>query len=426
MEKLSIEEVVLLTKPVNPVFSSILDDIQDNNYPNIYLAEYNYGDVLANDKTFKYPIKETLCDYINLPKIIKKDFSEFGINIPFGILINKSLEYFVDTGEKTIPGRIYHPGECFGYEGKLHDKKIRYSLPMYYLNAGGRSCFSITNLGNSVLFSKIKGRLKKNVYPPKSLYSHQPLFKELYSTFTNKDSWKLKVLYFSDNWIKKIKTNKKYIYLKLFLLDEYRNKVEVYRIRESYNYLTSKILLEQKSFKPEPFVIAIIRTFLYLLINSCIGYNPLQDDKFMPLSTIRKILIDEYQIPNSPIIFGPDFLKGNNIIYYSLNYMSSFIFSKLYSTVNSTVNLMHDIDRFANFFFKEFSKLEEVKNNEIYHLIKNLSLSYFHTHTSNSEIIQLPYALEKFDKRIANKKDTLSLPHVSNFVRGLIGIKTHE
>lgn len=424
MEKISFTEAKKFIKNVNLELYTILEKINPEDSYHIYFAEYDYGVELSDDEKFYFPHHQKLLGFDELPKCIQKDFSLWNPNIPFGIILEKNMEHYIRMPNRTIPGRIYTPGDCFGYEFKLHDLNYKITIPIYYVTIGARSCFCITNLGNELLFSSLKKKLNKYITAPKTPYAHQPFFKILYENLINKKTWKLKLLYFSDKWMKAIKTNPDFIELSLYLFRQYWMKGEILRERISHDYLTSNIFSKLENFRPEPYITEIIRSFVLLLTNACFGYAPQIDDSYLPLNEIQNILLHEYKVPHSPIIFCPSLIKDTNILYYSLNYPSSAVFSRVYSTQQSMIKILDEVTRFSAAFFKKISKSLRQSNSLFEKMVNNTKIQCFHTHTDKYHSALTIDKLNSFDSCIAKRKDGLDLPNSGPFLRGLIGLKT--
>lgn len=201
MEKITYKEAAKLIKKSNPALFKVLQeiDVPKNGYE-LYYAEYDYGDKIADVRNFYYPHNKSLLSLPNLPKNIQKDFIAYDTNIPFGLTLDKCFEFSVDSAIASIPSSLYIKGDCFGHLSKLGNiKGYYYSPPVFSIHAGARSSFCVSNLGNMTLFNSIKKHLKSEVSAPKTLDQHHDFFRILYRDLVPEKKWKLKVLFFPQN-----------------------------------------------------------------------------------------------------------------------------------------------------------------------------------------------------------------------------------
>ncbi|MFZ9035796.1 MAG: hypothetical protein ACO2ZM_06740 [Francisellaceae bacterium] len=434
MEKLNYEEAKALIKPVNQELYEILEDITPDDDMHIYLAEYPYGVEIADKNNYYFPFGDKLIAYEELPQNIKKDFAGWDSNIPFGIVLEKSMEHYLYDEDITTPGRIYHTGDCFGYDYCLKNPLINtLSIPVYQVSAGARSCFCITNLGNGMLFAPLKKKLKVNMPPPKKLYDHKDFFQALYQSFDMVQNWKLKLLYFSPKWKQNI-SDKKHKILLNYLYDCYWMRTEKLRILPLYEHITSDAFKQLSKYKPEPYIVNVIRNFLSLFINAIAGYSVQSNDNYLPLKSIQNILTNEYNIPHSPIIMAPEYFDRTSTLYYSLSYPSTIILSNIYSTQQSTLKRLDELHRLTMHFFNTFHRKmhssQEIKSFSKKIIFgktsEDILMKCFHTHTDQFNQVSPISELEIFDKEIAQRPDKLDLPSNGPFLRGLIGFKKNE
>jgi len=393
------------------------------NSKKIYLAEYNFGQLLADDQSLYFPMNDKLVSHENLPNNIKRNFQKYGVNMPFGIVLDKSVEYFVDTEELTIPARIYHKGDCIGFDNKLGDTNLTIAPPVFHASAGTRSCFCVSNLGNATNFRSLKKLLKSKLTAPKNLYQHHQLFKLINDDILITNNWKLKILFFSDGWIDKINNDKKFLPIKLYLHQKYWEKQEVNRARASYDYISSSIFLSMTSRSPDPHIMAIVRSLILLIINAFPGYAPLMNEELLPRKQIISKLNDIYGLPSNPSLIGPVYFQETDILYYSLNYPPTMLFSKIYAQHQTTVNRLDEIREVATQFFKKLKRIPFGENSKLMTILNTLSLSYFHTHPDKFQKIESSDDLSWYDTRFRIKQGAIAMPKTSPFVRGLITLK---
>lgn len=87
----------------------------------------------------------------------------------------------------------------------------------------------------------------------KSPYEHYLVFKELLQDKSNKINWHSQILYFSEEFIKEVKHNEKWLKLKLYFSESLRKKLT----RSTYDASCNDLFLSAKKinrFRPTPFI----------------------------------------------------------------------------------------------------------------------------------------------------------------------------
>ncbi|MFZ9034911.1 MAG: hypothetical protein ACO2ZM_02150 [Francisellaceae bacterium] len=103
---------------VEPEFARIVDEISpDDSFP-LYIAYYPYG-VLKGDTISSFlPTNRgqmtRICSH-DLPLTLKSDFSYVSRGAPLSMLLEKTMELFIDLPQNkiTIPYELYKPGDIF-------------------------------------------------------------------------------------------------------------------------------------------------------------------------------------------------------------------------------------------------------------------------------------------------------------------------
>lgn len=432
MEKWNIDNVIKAVRPVNVELARVLEKMNLGKEYYAYYAEYNYGDDISDDHNFYFPFQNKLVIFEDLPLEIQHDFKRWKSAIPLGIVLDKTMEHYINRTDRTIPARFFRAGDCFGYDFRMGNIEHVIALPLYSVMAGARSTFCMASLGNNKLFSPLKKYLNRTTTSPKNLYEQHTFFKELYKAFYPENPWKLKLLYFPDNFMVSVQENPEFQPLANYLLQQYWQVGEITRARTTHDYLSSEVFSNMKKYKPtpEPCITEAIRSFILIMINACFAYRPLINDAYLPLDTIQNILLNEYKIEHRPIIFGPDTSKNSSTLYYLLNYPSSMLFSRSYARDASTIKVLDLLHRMTKDFFDEMLSqryAEKSRNTFIISQIKSTQIQHFHTHTHEDykQILSIDN-LKEFDFRFNHCATHLDLNASSEATRGLIGLKKHE
>ena len=119
-----------ILQPINPEMTAIIDQLAPDESMPLYHAQYNFGEIIDNGKQFHFPDDgqlRCLSDHSNTQ--LARDFNYAGNYIPIGILIDKRLELFVDTGSSIIPSQIFQPGDIFALSLHLEKNKSLHPTP---------------------------------------------------------------------------------------------------------------------------------------------------------------------------------------------------------------------------------------------------------------------------------------------------------
>ena len=110
LEKLYWKDVRDDVAKVNPAFASIVDELDPGKDFPLYLAHYPYGSVIVDEGKFYLPTADgalASMDSLKIPQSIKDDFEYSGVNIPAGIVLDKSIELSIKYETNVLPWLFY-------------------------------------------------------------------------------------------------------------------------------------------------------------------------------------------------------------------------------------------------------------------------------------------------------------------------------
>ena len=169
---------------VAPEFTKLIDGLApDKSYP-LYLAYYPYGELKGDTISTFLPKIDGGNYRITDPSVPKDVGTHLGYaTTPFGMLLEKNLEYFIDLKDLgiTIPWQLYSPGSFFPLARILQNQSDRVYSPNGLLNvvSGARSVFMLPKIGCSTHHLMLKRHYNVEPQPPKSLYDHWKVFKDI-------------------------------------------------------------------------------------------------------------------------------------------------------------------------------------------------------------------------------------------------------
>ncbi|STX55462.1 Uncharacterised protein [Legionella beliardensis] len=331
---------------VAPEFTSLVDSISPNhNYP-LYILNFPFGSIIGDDRSQFIPNGDGSFYRLTSSETPKNIFNDLGYgsdSSPLGMVLNKSMEFFVDLPEKnrTIPIAIMKPGNFFNFTRFLSEYKPLPYAPNSILNAsaGARTIFSLPYLTCNTSFRKLEREIGVLSKLPSGPYDHWQLFKDMVNASSNKGNWNMQLIYFSKNWIDSIINDIKWNHVKSFLF-QLAWKESEYTRNQFYFDIAYSLMQEKGNFSINPYLTDTARHILDIAVSAFPGLAPIVNDDLAPLKLIQHTLTYSYGLKKYiPTIIAPQyFLLANNSasVYYSMQYPTTRAFSpKTQNTIST-------------------------------------------------------------------------------------------
>ncbi len=424
---------------IDPTFAQIIDKLSpDKTFP-IYLAYYPYGALIADHQHFFLPDNTKgafkLTD-VNAPKEVIKNLGYGKNSIPFGMVLDKSIEFFIDFKDEAIsvPWLIYSPGTFFPSARILSRKNKHIYAPNNTLTitSGMRSAFMLPNIGCAIHHSNLQRDFNLQLPPPKSLYAHWDIFKELVNSKTINSDWCSCLMYFSEKWVEKLYSDKSWIELKLYLHELSWERTE-YSRNSTYYDIAFSVIQKKRNLKPNPYLADTARHLFTTALGAAPGYTPAIDNTALPLNDLQKVYVDSYGLKKYiPTILHPtkfNFEKDKLPIYYSLQNPSTYVFSPKSRKITNTLLELRELDHITKIFTEELSKGAPFCSDTIINkAAESIEFKYFHNESDRHHIITPSSEIPNFDHRFNKIHADIKLPNATfsndaKFLRGCISIR---
>lgn len=422
-----------------PHFAAMVDKLSpDKTFP-LYLAYYPYGELKGDTVSPILPKTDggsyRLTDP-NVPKEVLLNLGYGNTSSPLGMLLEKTLEYFIDLKnlQITIPWQIFSPGAFFPLSRFMQNKSNRIYTPNGLLTAvsGSRSVFMLPKIGCSTHHLMLRKNYNVQPQPPKTLYEHWNLFKEITKCDKTNTPWRSCVLYFSKKWIDKIHTDNAWSPIKKFLLELAWNSSEYGRNHIYYNIAYS-LIQNYRNLKPNPYLTDTACHLFTVALGAVPGYAPICDNELLPLDIIQKAFVEGYGLKKYiPTIIAPHHFVFENSeskpVYYSLQYPSTLSFSPKSRKISSTLFEMRELQHIINIFQTELTKESNIfSDTVICDVAKNVKFNFFHNQNDIHSTIEDSNKIIDYDKRFSriNFKNSDYEPAFASdapFIRGCVGI----
>lgn len=427
-------------RQVEPKFARIVDKLEpDDTFP-LYLAFYPYGSTDADTISSLFPDEKG--QYYRLtdstaPREIVKHLGYSKNNTPLGMVLDKELECFIDLRQEgiTIPWLIYTPGKIFPFSRVLSHKSQRVYAPNGLLSstAGARSAFMLPNIGSATNHSNLRRDFNVKSPPPKSLYEHWHVFKEIIHSHVIKTDWHCCIMYFGEKWISKIHNDKTWAELKHYLHELAWEQYEYERNRVQYD-ITFSMIQKRRNLKPNPYLADTARHLFAAALGAAPSYIPATNDQALPVSVLQKVFVESYGLKKYiPTIMHPThyrFEKETQPIYYSLQHPSTHVFSPKSREAASTLFEIRELEHIVRIFMEELAKDAALCSDTVIgEVAKKIEFNYFHNKIDRHRIVQPSTQIASIDRRfkyVANKQKDSTARFASDapFVRGCISIMT--
>lgn len=419
-----------ILQPINPEMTSIIDQLAPDESMPLYHAQYNFGEIIDNGKQFHFPDNgqlRCLSDHSN-PQLAR-DFNYAGNYIPIGVLIDKRLELFVDTGNSIIPSQIFQPGDIFALSLHLEKNKSLHPTPVTQMASGSRSCFALPNLNDSIHYMQLKRKLHLKSPHPKSLYEQGTFFRDAVRAKNCEKPWKSSVILFPQQWVDLIKNDTSWQPLYCYLIELAWLKSSYLRNKIYYDY-SFNMVTTQRNLKPNTYLAETFKYILAIALGEFPGLRVAVDDSALPLEILQDIILNDYGLKN----YIPTVIHAARFNYQTSDFTAyySFQYPTVLASVNRTKRLtttLHDLRElkhiFINYHDAVMQRTTGLHNTVIAKMLDSIDLHFLHSKKDIHNEISLSTLVDEFDKHFhyciptnPHRKPAYS----GAFLRGCIGI----
>ncbi|NNM58624.1 MAG: hypothetical protein HKM04_02295 [Legionellales bacterium] len=380
---------------VNPKLTSLLDKLSPDSSYTFFLAEYSYGSKILADGKIHFPTHENGLLPIDHP-LMDSDIQEklgyvMGTN-PMALLLNNTIELFMNVESRVIPYRLISEGEIFGTWGFLeymkHDNSTFFfaPIPLWDMTAGARSIFLLPKISEVAAFNKVRKKFEIQLEAPKQLSEHWPILRDIANHHSFNQPWSVELLYFSKRWVETI-NDPEWQEFKSYLYDLAWRGSEFWRSQFCWELTFSRILAN-RNIKPCPYVADMVSHLLATSVGAVSGLRPLLDNKAAPIENLITVFEEEYNINYAPLIIGPAnfsvFELNPEPIYYSFHYPTAIKMSPKSSSRSSLISDMYQIRLLL------YKYLEDIKNSNLkiagttlYEMAKVVDFTFCHYLSDN-------------------------------------------
>ena len=438
IEKIYWSDIQAQVRQVEPEFASKVDLIAPGKDHPLYILSFPYGSLIGDDVSQFIPCGDTEFYRLSSPEApedIQKNLGYGKDSAPLGMVLEKSIEFFVDLPKKqlTLPVRIIRPGEFSNFTRilSLQSNTLPYA-PNGLLKAssGARTVFSLPYLSCNASFSRLEREIGTLTKFPASQYDHCQLFSEIVNSNNPLNNWQMKMLYFSESWINSLLHDKNWVDIKSYLFQLAWQSTE-YKRNQYYFDISFSLMREKGNCRANPYLNDTARHILDIIIGAFPGLCPTIDETLLPLKTIQHVLSYSYGLKKYlPTIIAPQNYKFDDgfPVYYSLNYPTTRSFAPKTKNTNSTIDNLDELKKILERFVSQIIKEGTMWRGTILEdRLKRTKIHYIHNSIRQGLSITSPLETVSQDKRFMftspNCVKENTEPSIdANFFRGCVRV----
>ncbi len=440
IEKVYLPEIQDRIALLNPTMVNILNETK-LNYP-FYIVRYPFGGIIAEKGRFYIPLEDGTTKNISdpdIPAAIRNDLDYLSIDCtPIGLLLNHSMELSFQRAGQSILLVQMMPGWPFGLwrtidtVDKTHPQSY-HSQDAWFIKAGFRHGFMLPKISMNMAYAKLakaKGLRMKS--PPRDLYSHYEIFKDIAKHRHAVEPWYTEVLYFSKQWLEHLHELPQ---LELFFYKTITRQSRFWRNKIVYDFMWDSFIAEIKkeNLAIKPHIIDIAKHILMVALGALPSFAPAMDNASAPIQGIQQDFLDIYGLKAAPVIMTPTHFDMYNPdtkpAYWSLQFPCYLESVPNPKTRTSNLDDLNEIALLIDYLFDNVDnkKLPVIINTPIEYCLQHVKFDYFHSDVpSYHSKIRPSRDMPLEDKRLVQcivpgrEHDVFEFSEVSPFVRGCI------
>lgn len=403
IKKVTWSEVRHKISQVNPSLYTVIEKINPDPSIPFFLAQYRFGEHFGIKNHAYLPNSSGQLERIDSPKTENELFKHLGYgkdSIPLGMILDKFCEWhYFGENERIFPDCVQGPGAIFNMQ-IVFDEDNTVDNNVLSVSAGALSSFMLPNIGCARKHGRIQKYFATSASAPKSPYEHYLIFRDIVHDKKTPSNWHSEILYFSEQFVQKVKHDDNWLRLKLYFSEALRKKLT----QNTYDASCNDLFLSAKKvnrFRPTPFIMDTAKYIFNICMGSGIGVKPAVDEQYLPLATIQRVYSECYGLEYTPTIMVPSSLQEkNDSIYYPLQCPFTKINTFKTNQSNSTLTELETLKNVLLAYQEEFIEEKgDAYGSPLYKVSKETQFSFYHYQASGLSSIQNPSEILETDER---------------------------
>jgi hypothetical protein len=416
-------------RKVNPELAGLIDEVRPDDQCVFYEAEYDYADLMLNKGSWFLPLEGGGTIALTDPSVPKKIVKELNYNMytnPTLIVLNKTVECFLELQTNTQPYSVYtlKPGQLIGLSqivnGLPTEADIQPQTSIWSMSAGIRNAFFVHKISDAGGNTRLHRLFELPMNKPKTLDDHWHFFKNIYRQSIGE--WKCKVLMFSRSWFTYLQ-DKEWRGLKIYFYQRLQDLTSFWSQSLAWNVGFSQIHF-LKNINTSSLASAVTKHLMAVGTGKLLGFSPAVDNSQLPANIITGIYKDIYGASEYiPILMHPENLnyQSHHPIYVSLqrlNIEENYLYQGLPSTLKLLDEVQYTLKKYIDAIKKQGSLIDAPYLKSI---AENVSFEFFHSVETENRSIQDSAKLKKDERfNIFKTQKNQKFPRAGKFFRGCI------
>lgn len=419
---------------LNPGLASIIDEIDPDDECRLYRCRYPYGSEIVKRGLFFLPNSLGQLVAINDPswsQQVRADLDYNSRSNPASILLNKSMEYSFQEGDRTFLYATVTPGKVFGTMQLLDEASLSHH-PMFIwdLTAGAHSIFLLTKVADNGGNDNLRRLLRINAPRPDKLVEHWEVFRELgNSAILNPEPWVCEVLFFSKRWFERFDDPAWHEFHRYLLRDAWHKTA--YR-RNQIFWEGVYGFLQAKRAKVSPYIAEIVRHLLAIAVGAQPAFAPAVDEDMAPVAALQRAYSEYYRLRlYYPVVMVPSYFQWQSEaplpVYYSFQFSAMMsLMAKNVATASASVELF-DAQSLLMFYLERLQDPSlNLTKSPIAQASQAARFDFFHASLkANRHLMSLDQILAedpRFETNLVPKRPKAVFPANASFLRGCVRI----
>ncbi len=418
-------------KKVNQGLVKIIDELPLTKEHTLIKIPYPYGTKILNNGVLQWPNHKghyvSYSDPCFDSKLVEKcQYSP----VPVSVLLDKSIEVYVETPDRVVPLSLLSKGVVFGLWETLDPKSSLFIEKLWQITSGARTVFMLPKISDAICHKKIQKQFKTLSGAPKDIIGQWNVFREITSSPASSFNWSTDILIFTKAWFdKKYRRDQQWRQFDYYLLNTAWLQSSHWRSRMYFEIIWEAFSLDivKRNLRPTQNQINTVKHLIGIGTGIFPGFRPALNDEAAPVSDLQNVYLEIYGLKEyAPIIMQPwQFLDDqcNEPVYYSLNFPTQLDF--ISKNIRSTLEELRAIMRLNDTMMSRV-KIEEKM---IFKMMQSLEFNYYHSEPDELNQIKTTGNILKDDKQLS---DLISLfksrkfPTHASFLRGCIAISNSQ
>jgi len=421
---------------VNPELAHIIDNLAPDNSYILYRLKYPFGKMIFNNGIVnianRFHQLASIKDYSVLDTV-KKNLT-YRI-IPMGLVLDKSIEIYIETMARVIPLTIVRPGQLFGVWETFDPPKSYFNRTAWTITSGGRSLFFLQNISEASKFKKIKKMFGLRAPIPKSFKDHWQTLIKIYQSPYFKTEWESDILFFTKKWQERLNTKNDWITLQNYLYKVCWEQSRFWRLASMWTFIWQQFAqeLKAKNIAYSPYQLETVKHIITCGVGALPIFKPLdQSNDLAPVTAFKEIFAKQYESNYFPTLMGTFHFSmhvPNTFGYYSINEPSLIEGAPRGREITNVMQFTREVKELYQY-FKELvlnNKLA-VENTPICEFVKKTDVNFFHTSPDAFGQLHMPTFIPKDNPAMClpKKYNNLHFCTSSAFLRGCIRLATNN